>query len=206
MLFRSYYELNHHARQVSVPPSSANNALVTDWGSLFTPLGDLDLFLWLPPQFPCTVGPVLLAGDCGIAGPEGTFLDFPYARWLRDGGGYDDLQSEIVSIKLLGPTTSGPYRFLVNDYSEGTGAGFAAGDPVARLWKSGAVKAAVRFANAAIDPACKPPLAAGSADCDWWSVGTLTNAGVFAPTNTVGDLSTTPYGAARTPAAKPRRR
>jgi subtilisin family serine protease len=217
-----FFSVENSLRQVSIPPYNANYVFVTDWGTWlgggYGTTTELDQYLFLPWQLNppgdlgCTVGFDLLTGDCGDPGPTGSLLAYPWARWMRDGGPTDGLGTETTSIRKLLPTTFGPYELLMWDYTTATGdSGFAQPDafPVVRLWRSGVVKATVRFETAAIDPACEPPLGAGATHCDFWRVGTLTSAGVFSPVNVVGDASLQPYasgGGGTTVGVSPRQR
>ena len=89
--------------------------------------------------------------------------------------------------KLLKTNAGNEYRLFMTDYLDGSGFFELDANPVVRLWKSGVVKATVRFESAAVDPACIP--AGGATPCDWWNVGSLTGSGVFSTINALGDAT-----------------
>jgi thermitase len=189
---------------ISLPPLTANYTFVTDWGSTgFTDLGttntELDTYLWLPSNsgpsgIGCSIGFDLISGDCGDAGPTGTLLAYPWARWFRDGGTTDGLGTEATGIRKLLSTTVDPYHYAVQDpiLSDGTAFTEPDSNPVVRLWKSGVVKKVIRYADHTPDGTCIGE--GGMSPCDWWSVGTLTSAGALTVDNRIGDGSTViPY-------------
>jgi subtilisin family serine protease len=206
-----YFEVETRLRQVSVPPISPSYVFVSDWGTWndccfgYGTEVQLDQYLFLPLQllppgdFGCTVGfDDFTFGGCGDPGPTGSLQVYPFARWMRDGGGsdVDGLGSETTNIRRLLPTQMGnEYHLLLTDYSEGELFLEPDAFPVVRLWKGGLVKATVRFdpAVTAIDPDCVP--AGGVSPCEWWDVGRLRSTGVFERANLLPLAADFPYSA-----------
>ena len=208
-----FFDVEHPIRQVSIPPIGGNSVFVTDWGTWdsgsYATATELDQYLFLPVQAAppgdqgCTVGypfgPV--TGDCGDPGFSGSLIAYPWARFMRDGGTTDGLGTETTSIRKLLKTSvaGGDYRLFITDYLDGTL--FEAPDafPVVRLWRSGFVRATVRFdppsvtGTTTIPGACVS--AGGATPCDWWNVGSLTSTGVFTRINALGDNGALPYSA-----------
>ncbi|MGE5140616.1 MAG: hypothetical protein ACM3JD_14205, partial [Rudaea sp.] len=170
-----------NAGQVSLPPNRPNNVFVTDWDAL-TNSTDLDNYLWLPPQGAtgnCVIGYGAYLGTTGCGG-VGTLLQFPMARWMRDGGPWD-IGSEATSIKTLYDTTlgGGPYRFYVKDSSPGDGTGFPGGKPIVRLWRAGVIVRTVYSEEATDAQGLFCVQSGGAAECPLWYVGDLNSAGGF---------------------------
>ena len=202
-----YLSVENLVRAVSIPPSTANNTFVVDWGEwtsgLYAITTELDQYLFRPLDlldpfdFGCAIGYADIIGfdQCGPNGSLGSLTGDPWARYLRDGSPILDAQgTETTAIKKLLKTTAGnEYRLMVTDNLEGfeNGDGF----PVVRVWKGGALRATVRYApgagtgNTFVDPVCL------SSPCEWWSVGSMNSKGVFTPINALGDSSYQPYGA-----------
>jgi hypothetical protein len=201
-----WYQVETTLRQVSLPPFRADFQFVTDWGGWlgdgYTTGVELDQYLFLPiTAFPgdlgCTVGyDDYTFGGCGEATSVGSLQVYPFARWMRDGGLLDFVGAESTRIRTLLPTQLGnEYRFFVTDYQMGA---FAADDPdptaptagpVVRLWKSGVVRATVRFGARTENPSCT----IDPTTCDWWNVGSLSSSGVFTVLNELGDALALPY-------------
>ena len=164
---------------LAIPPIGRITAVV-NWSD-----GDLDLYTWLPASNKGVVGPGG-SGSPDDRGP-GLFSDFPRARWNRDGGYYDWLGAESVSIvpKPGAPTTPyynlAPgdfYAFFVTDY----GLGDLNQDLTFYLWAGGKI-----VPNSFIMKSNSCNLGE-----DWWYAGRISGS-TFTPVDDCGDSSNWPY-------------
>jgi subtilisin family serine protease len=147
---------------IGVPPNTNFNVVADWWGSSTT---DLNLYVLLPPGSPSGMvgdGYSGHANDVGV----GTLLDFPQARWNREGGTIslgDWAESESITVNRK-PGMSYPYYPYAydvylrdwnssEDYLEDS-------YPVIRIWYGGAIKAAWSISSGACD----------AAD-NWWHAG-----------------------------------
>ena len=128
----------NNAFQVGVPPKNGTT-VVANWDSGY----DLDLFAFLPAGSPSGVVGSGASGHGDDVG-AGTLLDYPYARWHRDGGAGDYLGVEAITLVnyprsqypyYLGLYPNGAYEFFLRDYNNG--ANLNAADPIIRIWNNG---------------------------------------------------------------------
>jgi len=124
--------------QVGVPPKNGTT-VVANWYVGY----NLDLFAFLPAGSPSGVVGSGKSGNLNDRGP-GTLVDYPYARWYRDGGDKDWLGVEAITVAnyyraaypyYLGLYPAGEYRFVLHDYNNG--ADLNAADPIVRIWSNG---------------------------------------------------------------------
>lgn len=124
--------------QVGVPPKNGTS-VVANWEAGY----NLDLFAFLPAGAPSGVVGSGDSGHINDIGP-GTLMDYPYARWHRDGGGGDYVGVEAITMAnyprtqypyYLGPYSNGVYDFFLHDYNDGDDLNDA--EPIVRIWNNG---------------------------------------------------------------------
>ena len=124
--------------QIDVPPKDGTS-IVARWQSGY----DLDLFAFLPAGAPSGVVGSGRSGHPSDIG-AGTLLDYPYARWYRDGGAADGDSVEVITLSnylrtqyphYLGVYPNGAYYFLLHGYNDGKDLQEA--NPFARVWING---------------------------------------------------------------------
>ena len=103
---------------IGVPPSTRIH-VVANWDGYYN---DLELFTWTAKDTINNVDPGYIIGPWDPGTPdgfyldEGDLLDFPFARWNRDGGATDWLTMESITIAPKpGSTTIPYYNLTVND-------------------------------------------------------------------------------------------
>ena len=128
--------------RVGVPPNK-NTTVVANW----KPGYDLDLFAWLPAGAPSGV---VGSSKFGTPHPNdmgyGSLMDYPYARWFRDGGLRDDITMEAITV-INYPRTQYPYYlqqyptgfydFVLRDQESSAGDSLDAASPIVRVWNNG---------------------------------------------------------------------
>ena len=124
--------------QVAVPPKTGTT-VVANWYSGY----DLDMFAFLPAGSPSGVVGSGASGHVDDVG-AGTLIEYPRARWHRDGGAGDYLGVESITVAnypksqypyYLGLYPNGFYDFLIRDYNNGADLNDA--EPIVRIWNSG---------------------------------------------------------------------
>ncbi len=123
---------------IAVPPK-AGTSIVATWKSGY----DLDLFAFLPAGAPSGVVGSGKSGHPNDLG-AGTLLDYPYARWYRNGGAEDSMSLEVINLRnylqteypyYLGEYSNGTYEFFLHDYNNG--ADLKAAYPSVKIWIDG---------------------------------------------------------------------
>ncbi len=187
--------------QVGVPPKKGTT-VVANWYSGYG--YDLDLYAWLPATRNTVVG---------STPPEhptwtpGTLLEYPYARWHRDGGGGDYLGLEAITLVnypksqypyYLGLYSNETYQFFLHDYDESWD-DLNNAEPIIRIWNNGKNK--ITWYNETSGEweyhAYWEKTSVCAEDETWWKAATISRNGsspVYSQEDECGTGSTDPGG------------